>query len=175
MANEARKAAVLRALERFVVRARLVQEHSLAADLRVLEKHAAWEMTFSLTYDPASGKRGVTMKPAALLPTEQVESAAARVRPLFLMSDGVHYDKVLNALGEAVSSAAVKKEIEALRADFRVADPDYPNSRTQHDQQRSRRSLALRPTAARGRDTANLRCRNQCRRDAAERNKNGLC
>jgi hypothetical protein len=112
-----------------VLRARLVQEHSLAADRDILEKHAAWTMSFRLTQNRKTGERTVAMVPAPLLPTEQVESAAARVRPVFLSSDGVHYDKVLNALGEAASSAGLKKTVEGLRAKFRAADPDYPDGR----------------------------------------------
>jgi hypothetical protein len=113
-----------------VLRARLVQEHSLAADKSSLKKHAAWTMSFRVTQNLATGERALAMVPAPLLPTEQVESAAARVRPVFLAKDGVHYDKVLNALAEAATvSNAVKKEIEVLRVNFRAADPDYPHGR----------------------------------------------
>lgn len=130
MQQNSRKAAALRTVSRFVLRARLVEEHSLAADKSALEKHAAWTMSFRVIQNLATGERTLAMVPAPLLPTEQVESAAARVRPVFLFSDGVHYDRVLNALGEAAAvSSAVKKEIEGLRAKFRAADPDYPNGR----------------------------------------------
>ena len=93
MSHEARKTAALRTLSRFVLRARLVQEHSLADDKKALEEHAAWKMTFRLIVNQVTGEKSVELKPAPLLPTEQVESAAARVRPLFLKEDGVHYDK----------------------------------------------------------------------------------
>lgn len=130
MSKEARTAAALRTISRFVLRARLVQEHSLAQDKLALEKYAAWTMTFNLIVNTKTGERSVEMKPAPLLPTEQVESAAARVRPLFLKDDGVHYDKVLNALSESgAESPAYRKEIEDLRVKFRIADPDYPNGR----------------------------------------------
>lgn len=130
MVNDSRKAAALRTVSRFVLRARLVQEHSLAADKDNLKKHAAWTMSFRVVQNLATGERTVAMVPAPLLPTEQVESAAARVRPVFLFSDGVHYDKVLNALVEAATASTVlKKEIEGLRAQFRAADPDYPKGR----------------------------------------------
>lgn len=130
MSKEARKVAALRTLSRFVLRARLVQEHSLAQDKLALERFAAWTMTFNLIVNTKTGERSVEMKPAPLLPTEQVESAAARVRPLFLKDDGVHYDKVLNAVSEMVAaSPAHRQEVEDLRSKFRVADPDYPNGR----------------------------------------------
>jgi len=130
MSHEARKTAALRTLSRFVLRARLVQEHSLADDKKALEEHAAWKMTFRLIVNQVTGEKSVELKPAPLLPTEQVESAAARVRPLFLKEDGVHYDKVLNALAEVVgASPGHKKEVETLRSKFRGADPDYPGGR----------------------------------------------
>lgn len=94
------------------------------------KEHAAWTMSCRVIQNLATGERTVAMVPAPLLPIEQVESAAARVRPVFLFSDGVHYDKVLNALvGAAAASAVLKKEIEGLRAQFRAADPDYPKGR----------------------------------------------
>lgn len=130
MTRDSRKAAALRTISRFVLRARLVQEHSLAADKGILERHAAWTISFHVTQNLETGERAVAMVPAPLLPTEQVESAAARVRPVFLSSDGVHYDRVLNALGEAAaSSTGLKKELEGIRAKFRAADPDYPRGR----------------------------------------------
>ncbi|BAS11760.1 hypothetical protein AHiyo8_00630 [Arthrobacter sp. Hiyo8] len=89
-----------------------------------------WTLSFNLIVNHVTGEKSVQMKPAPLLPTEQVESAAARVRPLFLKEDGVHYDKVLNALAEIVSASSEhKKEVEELRSKFRIADPDYPNGR----------------------------------------------
>lgn len=130
MSNAARKAAALRTLSRFVLRARLVQEHSLAQDKRALEKYAALTLTFNVIVNTKTGQKSVEMKPAPLLPTEQVESAAARVRPLFLKDDGVHYEKVLNSLSEMVAaSPAHQKEVEVLRSKYKVADPDYPNGR----------------------------------------------
>jgi hypothetical protein len=130
MTRDSRKAAALQTISRFVLRARLVQEHSLAADKDMLEKQAAWTLSFRLTQNLETRERAVAMVPAPLLPTEQVESAAARVRPVFLYSDGVHYDKVLNALGESgASSAGLKEKLEGLQAKFRAADPDYPNGR----------------------------------------------
>jgi len=71
MGNEARNATGLRTVARFVVHARLVQEHAPFADLRVLDQRAAWEMTFNPTYDPAIGRPGIAMKPALLFLTRR--------------------------------------------------------------------------------------------------------
>lgn len=121
----------LERLARFVLRARLVQEHSLAEDKLALERYAAWKIAFTVTVNRQTGEQTVEMKPAPLLPTEQVESAAARVRPVFLRSDGVHYAEVLDALLDAVASAGpdILAETEALLAGFQAADPDYPAGR----------------------------------------------
>lgn len=116
----------LRRLERFVLRARLVQDHSLAADKLVLEQNAKRKFVIQPFMDLESGTMRLRMS-APLLPTEQVESAAARVRPIFLKSDGVHYDDVLNDLKTAADLTA--EETESLRASFQQADPDYPESK----------------------------------------------
>jgi hypothetical protein len=87
-------------------------------------------MTLNLIVNTKTGEKSVEMEPAPLLPTEQVESAAARVRPLFLKDDGVHYDRVLTALSELVAaSPGYRREVEDLRVKFRIADPDYPDGR----------------------------------------------
>lgn len=130
LAGDASKTAALRTIARFVLRARLVQEHSLAADRDILEKYSVWTLSFVVTENRNNGERTCAIAPVPLLPTEQVESAAARVRPIFLFSDGVHYENVLRALGiVVVPSADLKKDVERLRAKFQAADPDYPDGR----------------------------------------------
>lgn len=121
----------LERLARFVLRARLVQEHSLAEDKLALERYAEWKVAFTVTEDRQTGERTVEMKRTPLLPTEQVESAAARVRPLFLKRDGVHYTEVIAALQDAVALAGpdILAETEVLLAEFQAADPDYPAGR----------------------------------------------
>lgn len=121
----------LERLARFVLRARLVQEHSLAEDKLALERYAEWKVALTVTEDRQTGERTVEMKRTPLLPTEQVESAAARVRPLFLKRDGVHYTEVIAALQDAVALAGpdILVETEVLLAEFQAADPDYPAGR----------------------------------------------
>ncbi|WP_461171209.1 hypothetical protein [Arthrobacter sp. Z1-15] len=66
-----------------------------------------------------------------LIPAEQLESAAARVRPVFLKSDRVHYESVLNALNSVlrgrVGSDSFSDRVGCLRNLFQQADPDYPS------------------------------------------------
>lgn len=82
------------ALEAFILRARRVRAHSLASDPDALESltNPKWNMVV----DQRTGTATVTRH---LPPEELVESLAARVRPLILQRDPVHYGKVLNALG----------------------------------------------------------------------------
>lgn len=78
-------------VERFVLRARRIFAYSLCADEVGLANLAdgAWYST----------RKGGIESISRLLPNEEVlESLAARVRPLLLQDDGVHYNAVLNAL-----------------------------------------------------------------------------
>lgn len=78
-------------LRRFVLRARIVQDHSLAKDVRVLVQLAATTSKVVVTVNRSTGERSVELGAVKLIPTEQLESAAARVRPVFLKGDRVHY------------------------------------------------------------------------------------
>lgn len=88
----------IRLLERFVLRARIVQDHSLARDIGVLRNLAREQVKVVITRNLKTGETSTELKPVDLLPAEQVESAAARVRPVFLKKDKVHYATVLDAL-----------------------------------------------------------------------------
>jgi hypothetical protein len=80
-------------LEAFVLRARRVAQHSLAADPEVLLDLAKGKST--LEHEHATGKKFLTRS----LPEEEVvESAAARVRPILLSSEPVHWGKALKAI-----------------------------------------------------------------------------
>lgn len=83
----------IRLLERFVLRARIVQDHSLARDIGVLRNLAREQVKVVITRNLKTGETSTELKPVDLLPAEQVESAAARVRPVFLKKDKVHYHR----------------------------------------------------------------------------------
>jgi hypothetical protein len=78
-------------VERFVLRARRILAHSLCTNEFEIQCVAdgAWY---------AARKDGVESISRRLPNEETLESLAARVRPLMLMDDGVHYNTVLNAL-----------------------------------------------------------------------------
>jgi hypothetical protein len=81
------------AVEAFVLRARRVAQHSLAADLKALLALAQGSMT--LEFDHSTGKQFLTRP----VPDEETtESAAARVRPILLNSEPVYWGKTLKAL-----------------------------------------------------------------------------
>lgn len=83
----------LNALKSFVLRARRIRAHSLAQDAKLLMELQNPKMTIHFT--PETGDMRVTMK---VPPEEQVESAAARVRPLILNTEDTYHAKVMNAL-----------------------------------------------------------------------------
>lgn len=102
----ARHAATLSA---FVIRARRVAEHSLhTEDKSTLVKLASVPMSLTLYED------GKTQLVRTLPPEEAIESAAARVRPLILESEPVHYAKVLAALGYLVRDIQMPRVQELL-------------------------------------------------------------
>lgn len=123
----------LELLKRFVLRARLVQDHSLAGDLLELRKLAKVEIKAVLARNTITGETKVSLQPVDLIPTEQLESAAARVRPIFLKSDGVQYENVLDAVNTVLKGRSGASELRAkateLRTSFRNADPDYPHGK----------------------------------------------
>lgn len=80
-------------LQPFVLRARRIAAHSLAADRNALRTFATGSM--KIEFRPAEGKTFITQ---TMPPEEQLESAAARVRPLILQTDSTYLDKVLKAI-----------------------------------------------------------------------------
>ncbi|MBE0010143.1 MULTISPECIES: hypothetical protein [unclassified Arthrobacter] len=79
-------------LTQFVIRARRVAAHSLSSWKHLDLLHTGgFEVIIGGGHPPIN----ITQLPEE----EQLESAAARVRPLFLQGDSIHYSKVLNALG----------------------------------------------------------------------------
>lgn len=100
-----------RTLNAFVLRARRVEAHSLASDPEVLQKLASAEM--KLEYVVQENQAYLRQ---SLPPEEQVESAAARVRPLILENDEVHYIKVMNALGYFARDSPDERLREAIAA-----------------------------------------------------------
>lgn len=80
-------------LEPFVIRARRIAAHSLAADRKALRAFATGSMKIEFRAD--EGKAFITQ---SMPPEEQLESAAARVRPLTLQTESTYLDKVLKAV-----------------------------------------------------------------------------
>lgn len=116
-------------IDRFVLRARRVEAHSLAADRTELKKLGQFTMTGNIGLDGAMVVR------RALPGEELFESLAARVRPLLLKSESIYYNKVLDAIEDRVGGAAlpedqetkVRKELAALRREWSQFDTDTAN------------------------------------------------
>jgi hypothetical protein len=109
----------LERVEAFVLRARRIEAHSLAANRAEL---VAWT-TPRITVLPgeAPGQEVLVQRTP---PEEQVESLAARVRPLILASDPVYYANVLKALGWLLRRVDLPDvSLPALRSEWRAVDP----------------------------------------------------
>ncbi|MFI9176170.1 hypothetical protein [Streptomyces lincolnensis] len=103
-----------RLLEAFVVRARRVEEHSLAAD---------WDALVALTQMKikVSFNNGEVRIRYELPPEEVVESAAARLRPILLEKEDCFHMKALAALGYICRTSPKDSEwIRAARAEWRT-------------------------------------------------------
>ncbi|MEV7895352.1 hypothetical protein [Streptomyces cyaneofuscatus] len=103
-----------RLLEAFVLRARRVEEHSLAAD---------WEALVELTRMSINVRvdQGEVWISYELPPEEVVESAAARIRPILLEKEDCFHMKALSALGYTCRAAPQDAAwIRAARAEWRT-------------------------------------------------------
>ena len=108
-------------LDLFVLRARRVQAHSLAADRDQIVRWAQHDMTIRRH---ASGRTWLVHQ---MPPEELLESAAARLRPFILQRDPIHYGKVLTAVGYLLSDedrATAAPTLDGLRKSWnKVASP----------------------------------------------------
>lgn len=101
----------LAAVLAFLSRARRVEAHSLAADPVALFKVSKGPI--KVNFDLAQGTATMVQE---FPPEEQVESAAARVRPLILNSDPTYYTKFFNGVGFFLrESAAPQEMVDDLR------------------------------------------------------------
>lgn len=116
----------------FVLRARRVLAHSLCADEASLEALADGAFY-------AIRRAGVESVQRRLPNEEILESLAARVRPLTLEADGIHYNDVLNALSAFLVRHGHPEEVKwcrELKKDWKSVDikggaPGYYLSQTQ--------------------------------------------
>lgn len=115
-------------LARFVLRARIVQDHSLAQDIGALKELSEVKFKFNILNFNKGGGANITIDDIKVPYTEQIESAAARVRPVFLFSDGIFYADVLAFLYEKIVDDNEKKKVLKLLRECQLADPDYPIS-----------------------------------------------
>ena len=108
----------LKTLEAFVMRARRIEAHSICADAEALVKLA--QLQLDLEHVPGEGAFLVRAVP----PEEQIESAAARIRPLLLQDHGIHYSRVLGSLKFFLKDdVALSEVLKSIRAEWmRIKD-----------------------------------------------------
>lgn len=87
-----------RTLNRFVLRARRIEAHSLANDRKALSFLSEFTFTGHIRLDG-------TMETHRALPDEEAfESLAARVRPVLVKTESVHHEQVLDAIQAAIDA-----------------------------------------------------------------------
>ena len=74
-------------LARFVLRARIVQDHSLAQDIGALKELSEVKFRFNILNINKGGGANVTIDDIKVPHTEQIESAAARVRYFYFLME----------------------------------------------------------------------------------------
>ena len=112
----------VRVVKAFILRARRIRAHSLAQDAKLLVE--LQHPRFTVHMDATTGATRVT---TALPPEEQVESAAARVRPLILNGEDTYHGTVMKALSYFVNKAGLTGDITgtlaALKQQWSQIDP----------------------------------------------------
>lgn len=103
-------------LEAFVLRARRVEEHSLAKDKDQLLKWA--QRAFTLTMGGPNPRMRLDLPPE-----EGIESLAARCRPLLLQGEALHHAKIIKALKFfAPTGSDFLEPLESVRNDWKRLD-----------------------------------------------------
>ncbi|MFI7492942.1 hypothetical protein ACIBXA_31670 [Micromonospora echinaurantiaca] len=110
------------ALNSFILRALRVEGHSLATDRAALHRLSQFSFSVQVNYTD-----GTATWIQEFPPEEQVESAAARVRPLILNDDPTYYAKFFKAAGYFLQAAgapeAVMKELRGLKQEWAEIQP----------------------------------------------------
>ncbi len=104
-----RRAASTATIEAFVLRARRIAMHSLAADSAALIALANGTVKIEL-----DATKDETTLVTSLPSEELLESLAARVRPVILQGDPVHHGRVINALGYLLRDVKMPDVIDGL-------------------------------------------------------------
>lgn len=101
-------------LKAFVLRARRITSHSLWREQRdLMERTRSGQMNISITKDHRTNETTYVLKEE--YPAEELmESLAARIRPLTLDGDDLHYAKVLDSIATLVPEADLPSYVEPI-------------------------------------------------------------
>jgi len=114
-------AAARERVERFVLRARRIEAHSLAEDLDKLIALGQAKMNFEVFVNNETEEVVATKGSQELPPEEQLESLAARVRPLLLNDDLLYYAvlKSMKTLTHQVENPRLRAALQTLRDNWK--------------------------------------------------------
>lgn len=115
-------------LERFVVRARRVQAHSLVQDGSV-EKYAKTQMTVNFSMTTGA----VTIKDVVVPDEEVFESLTTRLRPFIVKSEPVYLPKVFAAIRSFMSDDALGEKNEDLEKALASAEQRFEHRFREQD------------------------------------------
>lgn len=101
-------------VELFVLRARRVLAHSLMSDTEQLEKLRRGDIYVSITADQSTGEKSSRMVVDYYPDEEILESLAARLRPILLDKDDIHYAKVLREVEGLTEQEKVAELVEPI-------------------------------------------------------------
>lgn len=107
----------------FALRARRVAAHSLVQDAAMLDRIAGGGFV-------VRRKDGALSMERALPKEELLESLAARVRPLTLQSEGIHYTKVFKSLAVLLDHHGANEHLDwtnRLKSEWKSVDPKSDN------------------------------------------------
>ncbi|RZL21836.1 MAG: hypothetical protein EOP31_26505 [Rhodococcus sp. (in: high G+C Gram-positive bacteria)] len=98
----------------FILRARRILSHSLWRDQReLMESNRIGRMTINVTVNRKTGEESYVSREE--YPNEELlESLAARLRPLTLRGDNLHYSEVLNSIESLVPASKFPEYVEPI-------------------------------------------------------------
>ena len=102
---------VMITINKFILRAKRVESHSLLKDINNLRRYAETES--KIIFNKESNKAKIIIE---LPPDEEVfESLVSRIRPFILRSEPIFYEKIFSALEFILETEELKKSVSELK------------------------------------------------------------
>lgn len=107
-------------INKFILRARRIESHSLLKDINALRRYSKTE--FKILLSKESNKAKVIIE---LPPDEEVfESLASRIRPFILRSEPIFYENIFSALEFIIETEELKTSVSELKNHWDLINTD---------------------------------------------------